>query len=421
LQPPFDTFYGATAYGDEPPPEVRRRLGIDIDCTVCVVGAGFAGLWTARALAARGYDVVVIERDRVGAGASGRNAGFVGPGYAQSLEKLVGRVGIDHAQALWALSREGVEIVRRTVHGTPLMPVGGRLEVRLSDDEDIVRRKSDWLAHRFETPTEVWSTREVRDVLRSTRYHQGLLFPEAFHLDPLALAHLLAAELEKAGVRIFEETEALEADLAGVRKHVVTANGRVRARHVVLSAGIPSGHVWPAVARAVTPISTYIGVTEDLGDRLGEAIQFPGGVTDNLDIGNYFRRIGDRLLWGSGGTTRQGVPRGLGRRLEGEIARVFPVLKGVKIEHAWAGTMAYAVHSMPQIGRLRPDVWLCTAFGGRGLNTTAMAGELIASAIAEHDERWKLFAPFGLVGTGGVVGKLAAEMRLRAMAMADAR
>jgi len=421
LKPPFDTFYGATAYGEEAPPEVRRRLNADIDCAVCIVGGGFAGLWTARALVARGYDVVIIERDRLGAGASGRNAGFVGPGYAQSLEKLVGRVGVDYARALWALSREGVEIVRRTVHGTSLSPVSGRLDVRLSDGEDIIHRKAEWLAHRFDTPTQVWSTRDVRDVLRSERYHQGLLFPEAFHLDPLALAHLLAAELEKAGVRIFEQTEALSGDLAGVRKHIVTANGRVRARHVVLSAAIQSGKVWPAVARGVVPVATHIGVTEDLGDRLGAAVQFPGCVTDNTDSGNYFRRIGDRLLWGGGGTVFQGVPRGLKKRLETQIGKVFPVLKGVKIEHAWAGTMAYAVHSMPQIGRLRPDVWLSTAFGGRGMNTTAMAGELIASAIAEDDERWKLFTPFGVVDTFGVFGKVAAEARLLAAAMADAR
>ena len=409
------------AYGDQPPPEVRRRLGADIDCAVCIVGGGFAGLWTARALAARGYDVVIIERDRVGAGASGRNAGFVGPGYAQSLEKIVGRVGIDRARALWALSREGVEIVRRTVHGTALAPVSGRLDVRLWESEDYVHRRSDWLAHRFDTPTEVWSTRQVRDVLRSPRYHQGLLFPEAFHVDPLALAHLLVADLEKAGVRIFEQTEALEADLAGVRKHVVTANGRIRAHHVVLSSAISSGKVWPAVARAVVPVATYIGVTEDLGDRLGEAVQFAGCVTDNTDSGNYFRRIGDRLLWGGGGTVRQSVPRGLKGRMQRQIGKVFPALKGVGVDYAWAGTMAYAVHSMPQIGRLRPGVWLSTAFGGRGMNTTAIAGDLIASAIAHEDERWKLFAPFGVVDTLGAAGKLAAEVTLLAKAMADAR
>ncbi|MCS0504442.1 NAD(P)/FAD-dependent oxidoreductase [Ancylobacter mangrovi] len=412
----FDTFYGALAFGSEPPPP-RRQLTQDVDCDVCVIGGGLAGLWTARALAARGHEVVVIERERVGAGASGRNAGFVGPGYALAPEKLARRVGPQATRELWDLSREGVEIVRAVAHAAGLAPVAGRLEVSLADDEAATRRRADWLARCLHVPCEAWSTRELRDVLRTELYCQALHFPESFQLDPLVLARHLAAALEEEGVRIFEASEARTADLAGVRKHVATAGGRVRAHHVVLCAGVPSGRVWPEVARAAMPVSTYVGVSEDLGDRLGAAVQFAGGVSDMRRTGNYFRRVGDRLLWGTDATTRTGTPRGLADRLAREIGRTFPALKGVRIEHAWAGTMAYAVHAMPLIGRLEPGVWIASCFGGHGLNTTAMAGELVASGIVEGDERWKQFAPFGIVGAGGLVGRFAAELALRAASL----
>ncbi|QIB35420.1 NAD(P)/FAD-dependent oxidoreductase [Ancylobacter pratisalsi] len=418
---PFDTFYGALAFGRDEVPAPRRRLTQDIDCDVCVIGAGFAGLWTARALAARGHEVVVIDRARVGAGASGRNAGFVGPGFSLDLEQLVRRVGIEPARALWALSREGVEMVRALAHGAgpdaALRPVAGRLDVWMNEDEARNRRRADWLAHRFDTPCEPWSTRELQDVLRTPTYQQALHFPEAFHLDPLALALHLANDLETQGVRLFEATEAREGDLAGVRKHVQTESGRVRAHHVVLCAGVPSGRVLPAAGRAVMPISSAIGVSEDLGDRLGAVVQYAGGVCDPRRAGPSFRRIGDRLLWGSGASTRAAPPRRLAARLAGEIGAVFPTLKGVRIEHAWVGTMAYAVHAMPLIGRLEPGVWIASGLGGRGVAMAAIAGELVAAGIVESDERWKMFAPFGLVDTGGALGRLAAELRLRAASL----
>ena len=89
------TYYAATAVGHRP----RPRLVTQIEATVCIVGGGFAGLWTARALARRGYDVVVLEGRRIAGEASGRNGGFVAAGYAESLNRIIDRVGLDHARA----------------------------------------------------------------------------------------------------------------------------------------------------------------------------------------------------------------------------------------------------------------------------------------------------------------------------------
>ena len=87
--------------------------------------------------------------------------------------------------------------------------------------------------------------------------------------------------------------------------------------------------------------------------------------------------------------------------MQRDIARAYPQLAGVEIEYAWAGTMGYALHKMPQIGELAPGYWLAGAFGGHGLNTTAMAGEMVARAILDGDDRWRLFSPYELVWAGG--------------------
>ncbi len=143
------------------------------------------------------------------------------------------------------------------------------------------------------------------------------------------------------------------------------------------------------------PISTYVGVTTELGEKLFEAVRYTGAVADTRRACDYYRIVDDdRLLWGGRISTRISEPRRLKAQIRRDILTVYPQLGDVEIEHAWAGTMAYAVHKMPQIGELAPGYWLASAFGGHGLNTTAMAGEIIARAILDGDDRWRLFSSY---------------------------
>ena len=108
------TWYEATAVARP----TRPRLTFDLDVDVCVVGAGLAGLTTAREIAGRGWSVAVIEANRVGWAASGRNTGFVLPGYSEDVDNIVERIGLDHAKQLWALSEVGLLYVREAIRAT---------------------------------------------------------------------------------------------------------------------------------------------------------------------------------------------------------------------------------------------------------------------------------------------------------------
>ena len=92
-----------------------------------------------------------------------------------------------------------------------------------------------------------------------------------------------------------------------------------------------------------------------------------------------------------------------------DLALVYPQLADVAVEHAWSGRMGFARHKMPLIRELAPGLWVNSCFGGHGLNTTTLGGELVASAIAEGDRRWKLLAPFAPRWVGGAFGPLAAQ------------
>ena len=406
------TWYATTAAAA---PE-RVALSHDLDMDICVIGAGLAGLTVAREVARRGWSVAVLEAGEVAGGASGRNAGFVSPGFAERIDAIVDRVGLPRARELWALSVSGVDYIRRAIGDAAMPgvePRDGKITVRRTDDEPRLLEHAAMLRVDFGADVEAWPTDQVREVLRSPYYFQGLHFAQGFHIHPLNYALGIAADAEKHGARIFQNTRATGIDPAGVRKRVQTTGGMVRARHVVLAGSTGLGSVDEQIAATVLPISTYIAVTAELGEKLFDAVRYSGAVADTRRAGDYYRVVGDdRLLWGGRISTRISEPRRLKAQIRRDILKVYPQLGEFEIDHAWSGTMAYAVHKMPQIGELAPGYWLASAFGGHGLNTTAMAGELIARAILDGDDRWRLFSSYELVWAGGAFGRAAVQTSL---------
>jgi glycine/D-amino acid oxidase-like deaminating enzyme len=420
-----ESVYGSSWYAATVAPAPQRdRLAHDLDVDVCVIGGGLAGLTTARELARRGWSVVIVEKRQVAWDASGRNAGFCAPGFAERPERIIERVGLDRARALWVLSAGGVDYVRTIIRETQMpgvSPVDGWLQVQRINHQQRMVAYAELLAGAFGTEVEVWPTEQVRDVLRSEVYFQGLHIPGGFHLHALNYALGLAAAAEEAGVRICEETPALEIDPSGVRKRVTTPAARIRAGHVVLAGSAQLAPLFPMVSGAVLPVVGYVATTAPLGERLHDAIAYAGAVVDSRRIGDHYRIVdGDRLMWGGRlaspslarlrGTAGEEPPRRVAKLTRRDIAAAYPQLGEVEISHCWSGVMGYAVHRMPIIGEVSPGLWIATAFGGHGLNTSAMAGELIARAIVEGDDRWRHFSSYDLVFAGGGIGRAAAPV-----------
>ncbi len=394
----------------------RPRLGFDLDTDVCVIGGGLAGLTVAREVARRGWAVAVLEANRIAWAASGRNTGFVLPGFSEDVDSMVERVGLDHAKQLWQLSEGGLDYVRRTIAETGMPgvnPVDGWLNISKTDNDDEIRtfvERMRWIGVNIE----MWPAERVRSVLPSRHYFNAVHYPRAFHIQPLNYALGLASAAQAAGARIFEDTPALAIDAAGVRKRITTPGGRVRASHVVLAGNVHLGLLMPRLASTLMPITTYVMVSEPLAN-LSEVVRYRGAVTDGKRADNHYRIVGgadtggERLEWAGRMTVWPAGPRWFARGLAADIRRNFPALGKVKIAHLWSGTFGRSVHHMPQVGAIEPGVWVASGFGGHGLNTTAMAGELIARGIVENDDTWRLFAPYELVWAGGLLGRAAVQ------------
>lgn len=405
------TWYDATAV----PAPLRAPPAGDTDVDVCVVGGGLAGLTSARELARRGWSVAVLEARTIAWNASGRNTGFVLPGYACDMDRVVKRVGLDDARVLWRLAQDGLDYVRTTIRETGMPGVdpveAGWLKVAKSDDADDDLATVRLIGQDLGGQIEGWPVDRVREVLKSDHYFHAMFTPQAFHIHPFNYALGLAGAAEAAGARIYENTPATAIDATGVRKRIVTPTGRLRADHVVLAGNVHLGNLVPRVVGTLMPVWTYVAVTKPLGERLAAALTFNGAVSDTDLADNHYRIVdGDRLMWSGRATTWQGDPRRFAKQLQGDITEVYPQLGAVEIEYKWTGVLGNPLHRMPQVGELSPRIWLASGFGGHGLNTTAMAGMVLARAIAEGDDTWRRFVPFELVWSGGAIGRAAAQV-----------
>jgi gamma-glutamylputrescine oxidase len=410
------TWYEATARRRE----TSQPLGDSLRVDACVIGGGLAGLTTCLELSRRGLKVVLLEAGLVASGASGRNGGFVSNGFALGMGYVENHVGLEAAQELYWLSKQGTEFVRHEIASADSsikMGDGWILAVRYNDKGSL-RKYADTLAENYQEELTYHDASDTRRWL-SSRYFDSVKFKSAFHIHPLRYSLMLADKARAAGAQIFENSAAGVVEKLGTSFSVKTASGEIRAQHVVHCVSHAGLKLHPPSGRAVLPVATYIAVTEPL--RQSE-INTTTAVSDTRRAGDYYRLIDEgRILWGGRITTRVSPPSRLAERMKCDMLSTYPKLRNPRIDYAWAGLMGYAIHKMPLIGRDAEGQWFGTAFGGHGLNTTAMAGLVLARAIAEGDDSYRRFAPFAPKWAFGQLGKLGVQGSYWLMQMRDKR
>lgn len=381
-----------------------------MEADVCVIGGGFAGLVTALECQRRGFATVLLEAGRVACGASGRNGGFVSSGFALGVQGVASAVGKEAAQALYRLSADGTDYVRKTIAAhdpSIVMGHGGRVALRHKDDGGL-KSRVDMMNRDYGEALHYSPIAETRLHLLSDRYFESYTSERKFHIHTLRYGILLARLAKTAGAKVFETSEVRACAKDGSVFVVRTDEGTVRARHVVHCVSALAPHIHRPSGRSMLPVATYVAVTNPLQQ---DVIRTKAAISDTRRAGDYYRLIDERrILWGGRITTRVSEPARLAELMRRDMISVYPGLGSPRIDYAWPGLMGYAIHKMPLIGRDAEGQWFATAFGGHGINTTAMAGMLVARGIAGEDDAWRrfvLFAPrwaFGQLGRLGVQG-----------------
>ena len=380
VMPP--SWYAATA--DIPPQ--RPTLGGDTRCDVCIVGAGYTGLWAALTLAQKGLKVVVLEAHRAGFGASGRNGGQVGSGYNKSQLWLEKRLGPMKSHALWDIAEAGKKQLRDFCrdHAPEARYLPGVAHGEYSRGEAAdAQADVDHLALAYGyKQIRVLDREAMQDLVKTKRYQGGTLDLGAGHLHPLRYALALARAAEAAGAVIYEGTAVTRID-KGQPAVVRTAQGNVTADHVVLAGNgyLPDLH--PVVSARVMPINSFIAATEPLGDRAATVLARDIAVADSKFVVNYYRLSEDgRFLFGGRENYSLGFPKDIAPALHTRMVSLFPQLKDVRIDYAWGGSLAVTTHRLPHVARIAPNIMSGAGYSGHGVALSGMAGRVMAEAIA---------------------------------------
>jgi len=390
----IDSYYAATAIGlkDYAP------LAGDVSCDVCIIGGGFTGLSSAIHLAERGYDVKLVEAERISWGASGRNGGQLSTGQRKDvieLEKIVGR---EDAKFLWELAEEAKATVRGRIasHNIACDLKPGVLTVAYKRRENAYfERYVDVLKKRYDYPhVRVISGDEVAGTLGTNVYYGGILDSGAGHLHPLNYALGLARAADEAGAQLFENSRAKRIQKVSNGSDVCLEHGNVHARYVVLGCNAYLGRLEPRISGKIMPINNFMLATEPLGENKARSlIRDDVAVQDTKFVIDYYRLSADhRLLFGGGENYTGRFPSDMKRFVRKYMLRVYPQLADTRVDYAWGGTLAVTMNRLPTFGRLEGDVYYAQGYSGSGVALASMGGKLIAEAIAGTAERFDVFS-----------------------------
>ena len=388
----INSYYAATAN----PWASAPALTGEMFCDVCVVGGGITGCSAALHLAERGYDVVLLEAQSIGWGASGRSGAQVIVGFAREIDRIAAAVGAADARRLWDMSIEAVDLVKTQItrHAINCDWQDGQIHVALkARQRDELHNYQQLLAEHYDYPLQLIEGPDLRALLASPRYCAGMFDRRSGHLHPLNYTLGLAEAARAAGVRVFEHSK-VEGFDSTPTPQVRTRNGVVNARHLVFAGNAYLDRLVPPLARKIIPVGTYIVASEPLGaTRARELIANNMAVTDINFVLDYYRlSVDHRMLFGGRVSYTAHTPRNLAATMQARMVRVFPQLAGVKLDYAWGGLVDISLNRTPHFGRLSPNVYFAQGFSGHGMALTGLAGKLIAEAIAGTAERFDVFA-----------------------------
>lgn len=380
------SYYAATANWQTDYPELEGSIEAD----VAIVGGGFSGVATAVELSERGYKVVLLESNRIGWGASGRNGGQIIGGYGQNPGAFRSTIGSEGVDIVEGMGVECVDIIKQRIekYNIDCDLKWGYCEVGLKKRH--LKSYQQWAED--DPAMHLLDQDQIKEYVNSELYLGGYYREDWGHIQPLNLCIGEAKVAQSLGANIFENSQVTNITY-GDNPVVTTQKGSVKAGHVILCGNAYMGKLVPYLDARVLPATSCIIGTEPLSDeQLQQTMVRDVAVCDSRTALDYYRLSADKRLLFGGLSNYTGLePTNAEAVMQNKMAKVFPSLKNVKVDYSWSGRMGISVRRMPQIGRLKnSNILYASGYSGHGVAPTHMTGRLLAEAVDGNTHRFDI-------------------------------
>jgi gamma-glutamylputrescine oxidase len=360
----------------------------DTQADVAIIGGGYTGLSAARHLAASGLEPIVLEANRPGWGASGRNGGVITAKFRPSFPAIAAQHGKDTARRMYELAHEAVDCVAETVDalgiaGANFTRTG---QVKAAHSQETLRyavAEAEWLGAEFGDRTmTVLSASEVAAETGSKTFVGGVRNDGSGGIHPLNYVNGLAAGLSVLGIRIHSGTPALRLKREHDGITVETPGGTVKARQVVVATNSYSDLTdsTRSFQRTLIPFRSAMIATQPLSANLAATIMPSRRTyTETKRMMRWFRMVDDRVIFGGRGAFGKSDSPAAFRALRKAMVGIFPELSDVPIAYQWSGLVAMTLDAVPHVGRLDDHVLFAMGYNGAGVALSTLMGRYLAA------------------------------------------
>ena len=356
-----------------------------VKASVAIVGGGFTGLQAACHLARAGVDVVLIDANRFGDGASGRNGGQLGTGQRSWPEEYEAHLGYETSKTLFEMgerakanlinfaAEEDIDIDYRKGHMVVAHKM--RYEKSFRESPEIAAKRYDYPHQRF------MDREETAERLGSPRFHFGIYDAETGHIHPMKLLVGLAKSARRAGAKIYEMTAATSIKSEAGKVTIQTPRGTITADKALVATDAYTNGLEKQTSAHIMPIGSFIGATPPL-DNFPKVL--PGGesVADSRFVVRYFRKTKDnRLLFGGREAYTSASPRDITAHIRRQVSEIYPELKDIQFTHGWGGYVGITFNREPFVREVMPNVTTIGGYSGHGVMLANYCGRLYAEML----------------------------------------
>jgi glycine/D-amino acid oxidase-like deaminating enzyme len=368
---------------------------------VAIIGGGYTGLSAARTLAKRGVNVVVLEAETMGWGASSRNGGMTLTGLKAPMQTIIKKYGRNLAKELFQVSIDSVATVEQIVEEENIdcgfARTGHLLAANKPKHYEALKDEVEFMAKEFNHKVHLVSPKDLQSEIGSSVYHGALVDDVSAGVNPAQFVAGLADAAEKAGAILCARARVNRLGRSGNRFLIETERGSLTVESVFVATSGYTGNFVKKLQRKIIPIGSFIIATEKLSDALAHELSPKNRmIFDYKHYLNYFRLWDNRMIFGGRAAffpENENTIAQSGEILRREMLQVYPQLKDAKVEFVWGGTLDFAFDMMAHVGEL-DGAQYALGYAGHGVAMGTHLGRTVAEAMLSGKLKEHPFAKF---------------------------